>query len=172
MILAAAIAEVMVDPQPARLQAGMFTSADDTWSTPESFMAVLRSEYGDFDLDPCCLPSSAKAPRYFTPDDDGLAQEWIGRVFMNPPYGRGIGAWITKARESADAGAVVVCLIPARTDTAWWHDEVMAHASQIRFVVGRLKFSGSPVNAPFPCAVVVFGLGPGRTVSAIERTLA
>lgn len=156
----------------AQLHAGMFTSALDTWETPESFMDVLRRDYGEFDLDPCCLSSSAKALRYFTPDDDGLAQEWTGRVFMNPPYGRGIGAWIAKARQSAEAGAIVVCLIPARTDTAWWHDEVMAHATEVRFVTGRLKFSGSPVNAPFPSAVVVFGWPQSHGFGSIERRLA
>lgn len=156
----------------AQLQPGMFTSAIDTWTTPESFMDVLRRDYGDFDLDPCCLPSSAKAPRYFTPDDDGLAQEWTGRVYMNPPYGRGIGAWITKARQSAEAGAIVVCLIPARTDTAWWHDEVMAHATEVRFVRGRLQFSGYGVNAPFPCALAVFGQPQSHGFAAIDRLIA
>lgn len=75
---------------------------------------------------------------------------------MNPPYGRKIGLWIKKAYEASLKGAIVVCLLPSRTDTAWWHDYVIAHASMVKFVRGRLKFGGSKTSAPFPSAVVVF----------------
>lgn len=155
---------------------GFFTSEIDAWETPASFMDVLRDEYGTFDLDPCCFPSSAQAPRYFTPEVDGLTQEWTGMVYMNPPYGRGIGAWLTKARVSAENGATVVCLVPARVDTGWWHDEVQAHATEIRFVRGRLHFGGgherTAHNAPFPSAVVVFGrLDREPRSSALPRAL-
>ena len=86
-----------------------------------------------------CLTSNAKCPNYFTPEQDGLAQDWIGTCWCNPPYGRDIGKWIKKASE---ANATVVCLVPARTDTAWWHDYAMK-ADDIRFIRGRLKFGGS-----------------------------
>jgi phage N-6-adenine-methyltransferase len=132
-----------------------FSSATDMWATPQDFFQRLVDRFGEFTLDPCCLPSSAKAPRYFTPDDDGLAQDWAGeRVFMNPPYGREIGKWMRKALESSLAGATVVCLVPARTDTAWWHD--CATRGEIEFVRGRLRFGDAKKDAPFPCALVIF----------------
>lgn len=144
---------------PDRINRGMFSSQVDEWATPESFMAVLRQEF-TFDLDPCALACSAKAPRYFTPRDDGLTQPWHGVVFMNPPYGAGLGRWVAKARHEAERGATVVALIPARTDTAYWHRHVMTAASEIRFIRGRLHFGGdyerTAHNAPFPSALVIF----------------
>ena len=107
-----------------------------------------------------CSPTAAshenaKCARYFTRDDDGLRQEWIGRVFMNPPYGRVIGAWMRKAWESSQTTAeLVVCLVPARTDTAWWHD--YAVRGEIEFLRGRLRFGDMRASAPFPSAIVVF----------------
>lgn len=130
-----------------------FSSETDVWATPQDFFEQLNAEFG-FDLDPCALPDNAKCARYFTPDDDGLAQSWVGRVFMNPPYGRTIGQWMRKAFESAQAGATVVCLVPARTDTAWWHD--YAARGEVRFIRGRLKFGNAKTSAPFPSAVVIF----------------
>lgn len=148
-----------------RINRGVFSSNVDAWSTPESFMVKLIERFGHFDLDPCCLPSSAKAPKYFTPDDDGLTKPWSGRVFMNPPYGRTIGQWVAKARKEAIDGATVVCLLPARTDTGWWHDHVMTSATEVLLVRGRLHFGGdherTAHNAPFPSAVVVFNAGGG-----------
>jgi phage N-6-adenine-methyltransferase len=107
-----------------------------------------------FDVDVCALPENAKVGRYFTPQENGLAQEWRGVCWMNPPYGRGIGAWVRKAYESAQDGATVVCLLPARTDTAWFHD--YCQRGEIRFLRGRLKFGGSKNSAPFPSMVVIF----------------
>jgi phage N-6-adenine-methyltransferase len=132
-----------------------FSSATEEWPTPRAFFAKCEREFGPFDLDPCATHESAKAPRYFTKDDDGLAQHWRGRVWMNPPYGRTIGAWMRKAYQSAQAGALVVCLVPARTDTAWWHN--YAAKGQVRFIRGRLKFGDAKYSAPFPSALVVFG---------------
>ncbi|HET8689681.1 MAG TPA: DNA N-6-adenine-methyltransferase [Methanosarcina sp.] len=123
------------------------------WSTPQDFFDKLNAEFG-FDLDVCATPDNAKCACYFTEAENGLAQEWSGMVWMNPPYGREIGKWMRKAYESAQAGATVVCLVPARTDTAWWHD--YAIRGEIRFIRGRLKFGGSKNSAPFPSAVVVF----------------
>ena len=113
----------------------------------------LDSEFG-FELDVCALPSNAKCERYFTPADDGLSQTWSGVCWMNPPYGKEIGLWMRKAYLSSRHGATVVCLVPARTDTRWWHDYAMR--GQIRFIKGRLKFGDAKANAPFPSAVVIF----------------
>ena len=131
-----------------------FSSKTDLWATPPEFFAKLDEEFG-FDIDVCALPENAKCQKYFTPAEDGLAQEWRGVCYMNPPYGREIGKWVRKAFESARAGATVVCLVPARTDTSWWHDYV-TNASEVRFVRGRLKFGAATNSAPFPSAVVVF----------------
>jgi phage N-6-adenine-methyltransferase len=133
----------------------MFASATDLWSTPQAFFDKLNAEF-DFTLDVCALPENAKCERYFTPEQDGLAQPWVGVCWMNPPYGRGIGKWVAKARDAAASGATVVCLLPARTDTAWWHDGVIGSGAEIRFVRGRLRFQNHHWNAPFPSAVVIF----------------
>lgn len=130
-----------------------YSSKTDLWSTPQDFFDELNAEFG-FDLDVCCTSENAKCSRHYTIEDDGLRQKWSGTVWMNPPYGRGIGKWIQKAYESSRAGAIVVCLVPARTDTAWWHDYCMK--GEIRFVRGRLKFGESCNSAPFPSAIVVF----------------
>jgi phage N-6-adenine-methyltransferase len=131
----------------------MFTSRTDEWATPPETFKELDREFG-FDLDVCATHENAKCDRYFTRDDNGLAQPWAGVCWMNPLYGREIGQWMRKAKASADAGATVVCLVPARTDTAWWHD--YATKGEIRFIRGRLKFGGCQNSAPFPSAVVVF----------------
>lgn len=133
---------------------GMFTSKTDEWATPQEFFDKLHEEFG-FELDVCALPENAKCERYFTPAMDGLKQEWSGSCWMNPPYGREIGSWVKKAYESSLNGSTVVCLLPARTCTRWWHDYCMQ--GEIRLVKGRLKFGGSKINAPFPNAVVIFG---------------
>jgi phage N-6-adenine-methyltransferase len=135
---------------------GLLTSNTDEWATPTAFFAALDDEF-HFDLDVCALPENAKCPRYFSPADDGLTQEWRGVCWMNPPYGKAIRKWMRKAWESASAGATVVCLVPARTDSAWWND--YAVRGEIRFIRGRLKFGGAVNSAPFPSALVVFRPG-------------
>jgi len=131
-----------------------FSSATDDWSTPQAFYDNLNSIF-DFTLDPCASDSNHKAPRYFTEADDGLAHSWDGeRVFMNPPYGREIGKWVKKASEQV--GGIAVCLLPARTDTKWWHEYVLQGNAQVCFLKGRLKFGGQKNSAPFPSAVVIF----------------
>jgi phage N-6-adenine-methyltransferase len=139
-----------------------FSSRTDDWATPQPVFDALDAEFG-FDLDVCADASNAKCRRFFSAAEDGLAQEWSGTVWLNPPYGRhggGIAAWMEKARESAAAGATVVCLVPARTDTRWWHESAMA-AAEVRLVKGRLKFGAGNGPAPFPSAVVVFRPGQG-----------
>ena len=139
-------------------QKTMFSSKSNEWETPQVFYEQLNRQFS-FTLDPCCTESTAKCDKFFTADDDGLEQDWSGhRVFMNPPYGRKISKWIEKAyKEGSKVGTTVVCLIPSRTDTKYWHKHCMK-ASEIRFVKGRLKFGGENNNspAPFPSAVVVF----------------
>lgn len=129
-----------------------FSSATDLWATPQDFFDKLNAEFG-FEVDVCATPENAKCARYFTKLDDGLAQEWRGVCWMNPPYGREISAWMRKANDAVRGGAVVVCLVPARTDTRWWHEYAIKH--EIRFIRGRLKFGSAKSNAPFPSAVVV-----------------
>lgn len=130
-----------------------FSSATDLWSTPQDLFDKLHAVYG-FGTDVCATPENAKCLRYFTKADDGLAQQWSGTCWMNPPYGREIGAWMAKAYRSAQAGATVVCLVPSRTDTAWWHDYAMK--GDVTFLRGRIKFGGHKNSAPFPSAIIVF----------------
>lgn len=133
---------------------GMMSSLTDEWPTPQALFDELDREFY-FTLDPCATAENAKCKRFYTRERDGLQEApWEGRVFMNPPYGREIGLWVEKAYESACEGAVVVCLLPARTDTLWWHRYVM-WADEIRLVRGRIKFGTSGNPAPFPSAVVV-----------------
>lgn len=133
---------------------GMFTSNTDLWATPQDFFDKLNEEF-NFELDVCATKENAKCEKYFTEEMDGLKQEWTGVCWMNPPYGRQIGKWLKKAYESSLNGATVVCLVPARTDTKWWHEYCMK--GEIRLVKGRLKFGDSKNSAPFPSAVVIFG---------------
>ena len=123
------------------------------WETPQLFFDALNAEY-HFDVDVCATENNAKCERYYSKEQDGLSQQWKGVCWMNPPYGREIGKWMRKAYESSLDGATVVCLVPARTDTAWWHDYAMK--GEVEFVRGRLKFGGSKANAPFPSAIVTF----------------
>lgn len=133
----------------------MFSSASEDWATPQSFFDQLNEEF-KFTLDPCAAPNNAKCDQYFTKEDDGLTKDWTGEVvFMNPPYGRPIGQWVKKAFEESVKGATVVCLLPARTDTKWFHDYIY-NRSEIRFIKGRLKFGDSKNSAPFPSMVVIF----------------
>ncbi len=137
---------------------GMRSSATPEWSTPDDVFAEINRIYGPFTLDPCATAENAKAEKFYTVEDNGLRQDWSGeRVFMNPPYGRSIQCWIEKA---ATSNAYVVCLIPARTDTKWWHQYIGdGHkwlADEVHFWRGRIKFSGAEHNAPFPSVLVVF----------------
>lgn len=127
------------------------------WATPQDFFDELDGEF-NFTLDPCATKENAKCVKFFTREDDGLKQSWEGeRVFMNPPYGREIGKWMKKAYEESIKGSLVVCLVPARTDTRWWHDYAMkAWPHGIRLLKGRLKFGNSKNSAPFPSAVIIF----------------
>ncbi len=133
-----------------------YSSEKHDWTTPRNFFNALNDEFG-FTLDAAARPENALGSRYYTEDEDGLTQTWDGVVWCNPPYGRQIGRWIAKAAESAREGATVVMLIPARTDTAAWHDHILFNPhAEVRFVRGRLRFGDAKHGAPFPCAAVIF----------------
>jgi len=132
-----------------------FSSASAEWETPYDLFNELDRIFGGFTLDPCATPQNAKCTRFFTRADDGLAQAWTGKVFMNPPYGREIGKWVRKAWTESLSGALVVCLLPARVDTRWWHE--YAKKGHVYFLRGRLKFGSSVNSAPFPSVLVTFG---------------
>ena len=130
----------------------MFSSKTNEWATPQTLFDELDREF-HFTLDPCAAPENAKCKKYYTQADDGLAQDWSGEtVFCNPPYGREIPKWVEKA---ATAKATVVMLIPARTDTTYFHEHIYGKA-EIRFLKGRVKFGDSKTGAPFPSMIVVF----------------
>jgi site-specific DNA-methyltransferase (adenine-specific) len=124
------------------------------WETPITLFDDLNREF-NFDLDPCCSKETAKCAKFYTENDDGLTQDWSGNVFMNPPYGRQIILWMKKAKEESDKGSTVVCLVPARTDTRWWHLYAMT-SSEIRLLNRRLTFAGANNKATFPAAIVIF----------------
>jgi len=133
----------------------MFSSASDQWATPQQFFDDWAKLF-PFTLDVCADATNAKCERYFDREANGLRQDWAPHVcWMNPPYGREISKWVRKAFEESRRGATVVCLLPARTDTAWWHDYVIEHA-EVAFIRGRLKFGAATNSAPFPSAVAVF----------------
>ena len=139
-----------------------FSSSKDDWGTPDKLFKTLDNYFG-FTLDVCATPENAKCRRFFTLAEDGLSKEWQGVCFMNPPYGHQIKSWVAKAKASADSGATVVCLLPSRTDTRWWHDYVMK-AAKIYFIRGRLRLQGATNSAPFPSTVVVFQPAASRPV--------
>jgi phage N-6-adenine-methyltransferase len=132
-----------------------FSSKTDMWSTPQNLFDSFDFTHG-FNLDVCATSENTKCIRYFTPEIDGLKQTWGGVCWMNPPYGRNISKWVKKAYESVANGEAikVVCLLPARTDTAWFHDYCIK--GNVNFIRGRLKFGGCKNSAPFPSMIVIF----------------
>ena len=135
----------------------LFSSKSENWETPQYLFDQLNAEFR-FDLDCCASEQNKKCQRFFSKEDDGLSRDWVGRVWCNPPYGRGVGNWVKKAKNEVNKrAAVVVMLLPARTDTQWFHDYIYNKPGvEVRFIKGRLKFGGSKDNAPFPNMVVVF----------------
>jgi len=132
----------------------MFSSATDEWETPQDFFDKLNAEF-NFTLDVCAAEQNAKCGKYYTKEQDGLQQDWSGEtVWCNPPYGRTIGQWCRKCYEYSLSGGTAVMLVHARTDTRWFHDWVYGKA-EIRFLKGRLHFSGKD-RAPFPSMVAIF----------------
>jgi phage N-6-adenine-methyltransferase len=138
------------------------TSNKDDWGTPRDLFKHIDDVW-HFTVDAAASDANALCERYWTKDDDGLAQNWHGeRVWCNPPYGRNIGEWVKKAHDAArDGKTIVVLLVPARTDTRWWQDYIYHDADEVLFCRGRLKFTDNGVPrkecAPFPSALVRFG---------------
>jgi phage N-6-adenine-methyltransferase len=161
-VLGAGLALAPAGQPSAFYAAAALSSAHEAWATPPGLLARLYEALGGpFDLDPCspgALRSRVRAARHLTEADDGLAHPWHGKVFMNPPYGRGIGRWTSKARQEAEAGRAtfVIGLVPARTDTRWWHADVAGHAAAW-LLRGRLAFGDGAAPAPFPSALVLWG---------------
>lgn len=132
----------------------IFSKNTDNWETPQSLFAELDREF-HFTVDVCASEENAKCKTFFSKVQDGLQQKWSGVCWCNPPYGRQIAKWVEKASEAASHGNTVVMLIPARTDTKWFHEYVYGK-TEIRFLRGRVKFGGSVHNAPFPSMIVIF----------------
>ena len=134
-----------------------FSSNSNEWSTPDDFFKALDSEF-HFNLDPCASLLNHKCDNYFTIDDDGLSKSWSGfRVFCNPPYGHQIKYWVQKCyiESVLNSNTLIVLLIPARTDTSYFHDYILGKCD-IRFIRGRLKFGGSSHCAPFGSILCIY----------------
>lgn len=133
---------------------GLMSSNTDEWATPIKFYEELNKEF-KFTLDPCATKENHKCDKYFSKNENGLEQSWVGhRVFMNPPYGREISKWVEKAYNENKKGTFIVCLLPARTDTRWFHNYIYKQ-HEIRFLKGRLKFNDGKQSAPFPSMIVI-----------------
>ena len=141
---------------------GRYNGNGREWETPPELFKKLDDEF-HFTLDPCAHDNTAKCETYYTESENGLLQDWKQhRVFMNPPYGREVAAWTRKAREAAENGALVVGLLPASTDLAWWHEDVVGHA-EVRYIRGRVRFlTGGPYRASGFFASVIVIWGPRR----------
>ncbi len=128
------------------VSSALFSHKSDDWATPAWLLEGLEWWFGCKFYDPCPLHA----------DFDGLKADWTDRVYINPPYSNA-AEWVGWGRLHAYIGeCLVVMLLPARTDTRWFHDYVLPHAQQVWFLRGRLKFGGSKNSAPFPSMVVVF----------------
>ena len=139
------------------------SSTNHTWRTPGWLLQNLYNVFGEFDLDPCSpnktkANASVRARIYYTEADDGLSLPWFGTVFVNPPYGKSLRLWTSKAQDEVLIGNAntVVGLIPSRTDTTWWHQDIASSAT-IFFLRGRLSFGDGNQAAPFPSALAIWG---------------
>lgn len=135
---------------------GLFSSNSNEWATPKLFYEKLNNEF-NFTLDPCATSENHKCDKYYTINDNGLVQDWKNEiVFCNPPYGRAIKDWVKKCyEEHLKYNIIIVMLIPARTDTSYFHDYIY-NKSEIRFIRGRLKFNDGKQSAPFPSMLVIY----------------
>jgi site-specific DNA-methyltransferase (adenine-specific) len=146
---------VPIEQSKSKLTSGLFTSRTEEWETPYHVFSAINAEY-QFQVDVCATSENTKCKVYFDKTDDGLQKEWSPyRCWMNPPYGKNISKWMKKAFEESQRGSLVVCLVPSRTDTKWWHDWVM-RASEIRFISGRISFGNQKQSAPFPSCIIIY----------------
>jgi phage N-6-adenine-methyltransferase len=140
----------------------MFSSASENWATPRALAAALVKRYG-IEIDVCATAENAVVPKFFSKEDDALNLPWRGRCWMNPPYGRTIGQWVMRAAEmNRIYDSKIVCLLPSRTDTKWWHAWIEPvrlgkRPGTVTFIQGRLHFNEAKAGAPFPSVIVVFG---------------
>lgn len=134
----------------------MFSSKTDEWATPQDLFDKLNEEF-HFDLDVCASEYNHKCALYYDRKQDGLKMPWKNHIiWCNPPYGREIGKWVHAAnQEHMTNGTTIVMLLPAWTDTKWFHDDILGWAD-IRFLKGRLKFGGCKNSAPFPSMLIIF----------------
>lgn len=133
-----------------------FSSEKQDWATPDELYERLDRIYR-FNLDVAADATNARCETYFDAGTNGLAQSWAGaRVWCNPPYGRQIGDWTAKAAAEAAKAEFIVMLVPARTDTRWWHDA--RSSCRIEFLRGRLRFKGATASAPFPSALLYWNV--------------
>jgi len=132
-----------------KMHKAMTTSKSPSYQTPKWLYSKLDAEF-KFNDDPCPLSDNGI---------DGLFREWGTRTFCNPPYGKHIGKWMMKAYAEAQLGKLIVCLVPSRTDTIWWH-EWIPKAQDVRFIKGRLTFEGQKNPAPFPSVIIIFARLP------------
>jgi len=136
----------------------LFSKKSDEWATPQWLFDELNKEHG-FTLDPASSDDNAKCPNHYTMEDDGLSKDWSGEtVFINPPYSKCFD-WVKKAHSEAQKeNTKVVMLLPARTDTKYWHQFCLDNkvVSEVCFIKGRLKFGEQTNSAPFPSVIVVF----------------
>ena len=139
-----------------------FSSKKHDWATPWQLFRELDARFGPCELDVCATARNAKCGKFFSPEDDGLSQVWHGICWMNPPYGRALPQWMHKAVVEvwAERASRVVCLLPSRTDTRWWHQYVLCHATEIHYLRGRIRFEDANFPAPFPSAVALFEKRP------------
>ena len=144
---------------------GKFVSSRQDWSTPQSLFDALDGEFG-FTVDLAAHDLNHKCAIYLGQSQDAMKQEWLGTGWLNPPYGDSgyrMEKWVRKAQaESAQHGSTIVMLIPARTNTKWWHECCMS-AAEIRFVCGRPKFGDAEHGLPQPLALVIFAPHEGDT---------
>jgi site-specific DNA-methyltransferase (adenine-specific) len=126
---------------------------DYEWSTPKAFFEKWNS-YFHFQLDACATARNTKCRRYYTRRDDGLKRPWNGRTWVNPPYDRQLWRWVKKGYETCRQGNLVVMLLPASTDSSWFHRWCKGKG-EIEFVRGRLTFSKTG-RASFASMIVIF----------------
>ena len=135
----------------------MATALSDDWASPREMVETWSKTHGPFTFDPCASETNATAPEYLTEQDNGLMHQWKGKIWFNPPYGRGLIHWMIKANLELDSGRVesIVAILPARTDTQWFHNEVLARGHEVHFIKGRVKYGNGKKPAPFPSIIVI-----------------
>lgn len=143
-----------------------FKSDNIIYSTPHKLFDVINQEF-NFNLDVCALPENAKCKNYFTPEIDGLKQDWTGICWMNPPFNKELKKWIIKARdESKKHNSIICCLVPFRGNTIWFRDVCMD--AEIRFIIGEVNFNELERGLWLPMCLMIFGTKRAGQFSYID----